>query len=148
MFAQAASPPIPAPLSERVKLASHIFIGTVTDIWVVDEDGKKVSPEPDHIGEVGGATQWIEILVKVDETLQPGDWHAKEAVRIRFGGGMFGPDQLRKELVGKQLIYLTIQITSKSSPFYGFFEQSYGWNLTEPLEKKSEIMDLINNPSK
>ena len=130
-------PPPPKPLSDRVKLASHIFVGTAKELWVTDEKGKRVTPEPESLKLDQGA--WV--AVEVNEVLRPESWSAKTNVLVQLPPGLFSVRQLRGELVGKKLIYLTK--TNGAT-----FGASYGWNLTEPFDKKSEIETIIKNQLK
>jgi hypothetical protein len=137
--ARAISPPIPKPLAERVKAATHIFVGTAKDAWVVDTDGRRVTLERDDADPF--AQQGIEIKVHVEEILRPADWQPKTNVSVRIGGGFFGAPGFRERLVGKKFIYITVADGSVYRP-------SYGWDLTEPVDKKSEVEGLIKAQSK
>ena len=133
--AGATSPPVPKSLDERVKLASHIFTGVAEDIWIVDRNGRKVEPEPRFTG----LDQAIGMKVRVDEVLYPDNWHTNASVTVLYGGGFFSASETRREFMGKKLIYLTMQNNLRT----GNFTASYGWDLTETLDKRAEIEGLI-----
>lgn len=134
-LAWAVAPPVPKPLNERVKMASHIFIGTAEDLWIIDRSGHKVEPQPKST-DFGQA---IEMSVRVDEALCPRGWHTNTNVRVLYGGGFFGTSDTHQRFVGKKLIYLTVQ----GNAWNRDFTASYGWDLAEPLDKKAETEAAI-----
>ena len=136
-MASAMPPMFPKPLPERVKLASHIFVGTATNLWVTDEKGRRVSPEPDGL-QIG---QRALVAVEVIEVLRPQGWKPATNVIVQLPSAFFSPRQLRGDLVDKKLIYLTVGNGT-------FFGPSYGWNWAEPLDKKAEIAEIIKGQSK
>jgi hypothetical protein len=138
--AGATSPPIPKPLDERVKMASHIFVGVAEDIWIIDSKGRKVEPQPKGVD----LDQAIEMSVRVNEVLYPDNWHTNTSIRVLYGGGFFGVSDARQEFVGKELIYLTAQSNVRPTDFVA----SYGWNLTETLDKRAGIEALITGRAK
>ena len=136
--ALAVTPPGPLPLKERVQKASHIFVGTAGKLRVIDwKTGHEVIPQPKGLA----LEQCAELQVRVDDVLITGDWHPKEPVVVRFGGGFFSVEDLRKQFVDKKLIYLTIRQES-------YFIPSYPWHLVEPVEKRAEIEGFIGDKSK
>ena len=78
--------------------------------------------------------------VKVIEALLPKNWSPTNNVKYIFGGGLFSVKDLRRDLIGKKLIYLTVQ----SGPA---FKTSYGWHVTDSLESKDEIKKIIKTQS-
>ena len=136
-MASAMPPMFPKPLPERVKLASHIFVGTATNLWVTDEKGRRIYPEPEFLKLGLGAFATVE----VNEVLRPQGWKAKTNVVIQLSGGFYSPRQLRSYLMDKRLIYLTVTDGT-------IFHASYGSNWTEPLDKKTEIEELVKGQSK
>jgi hypothetical protein len=139
-IASATTPPRPRPLDERVQMASHIFVGVAEDVWIVYRNGDKVEPQP-QVTDLG---QLIEMSVRVDEVLYPGDWRTNASVRVLYGADFFGTSDTHKQFVGKKLIYLTVQRNGQNTNFVA----SYGWSLTEPLDKRNEIETLIRRNAK
>jgi len=118
-----------------VQRSSHVFVGTATGLRVVEcTTGREITPPP-KILDIG---QCAELHVTVHETLKPSGWSQKEPVTIRFGGGFFSVEDLRKQFLDKKLIYLTTQHES-------YFVDSYPWHLVEPLEKRAEIESFIKS---
>ena len=126
------TPPPPKPLHERIKLASHIFIGVAEDARVIDNAGRVITPEPQAL-EIG---QMLELSVHVGEALYPAAWQPQDTITVRYGGGLFSVSDLRQKLIGRELIYVVTQEDS-------YFIPSYPWQLTEPLEQRSDIQRII-----
>lgn len=136
---RALSPPATKPLPEVVALASHIFVGTAEDFCVIDLDGKRIQPEPQDLGSGGRA---IQMKVRVDSVLYPKGWSTNSTLRVLYARD--DVVEIRKRLVGKQMIYL-VRFYELRTYGGGAFQAAYGLNLFEPLEKKEEIEGLIKN---
>jgi hypothetical protein len=79
---------------------------------------------------------WAEMNVQVAECLYPVGWKTNGTVKVRFGGAAFLVAKLRERFLDKKLIYLTVRRE-------GYFEPSYPWHLTEPLEARIAIESAI-----
>ena len=124
----------PLPLSERVKRADHIFLGTCEKMVVTDETGQAVVPEPkvlDH-------GQAIDMLVRVQEVFRPVGWTTNMPVTVRFGGGFFSVKDIREQFSNRQFIYIVSKRNSHFTP-------SYQWSFPEPLEKRADIEKALSS---
>lgn len=130
-------------LAERVDLATHVIIGTATKVRVmkivVGEDGKierhEVVPTPDSL-----QGTYAEIEIEVEEVLYPAAWQPPKTILYGFGGGWFSVQDIRKDVLGKRLLYLMQDVPPppEQAPESTFLP-SYPWNLCESLEEKAEI---------
>lgn len=134
------APPPPKSLSERVKLATHIFVGTAKEMQVIDKDGKLVNQEqePKVLGQRGHGA-WL--IVEVNEVLCPQGWNPTSNLVVQVPGGFFSTGDYRTNHVGVKLVYLTV--TDGKT-----YKASYGWDLSESLGKKAEIESLIREVTK
>ncbi len=76
-------PPPPKSLTERVGLATHVFIGKakgVRAVRVVDGRIQKVRPEPTHTGTASGVS--VELDVEVQEVMFPTSWKPSRTVKV------------------------------------------------------------------
>jgi hypothetical protein len=138
LLALAVSPPPPYSLEQNVQRASHVFVGRATGLRVIEcKTGQEIVPAPKDL-ELG---QCIELQMTLQEVLSPSGWSQKEPLKVRHGGGFFSVKRLQKELLNQTLVYLTTKQDS-------YFVASYPWQLTEPLEKKSEIQGILNGRSR
>src|SRR5437773_713057 len=102
-YAVATTAP-PLPLDERVRRASHVFIGTADKMIMVDMTGKEVVPEP----KILDRNQAIEMSVQVQEILRPDGWKTNMPVRVRFGGGFFSVKDIKERFGRRQFIFLVV----------------------------------------
>ena len=125
-------PPPPISLASRVEMSSHIFVGTAVDLTVVDGKGNVLKPEPPALTNFGSA----DMTVQINEVLFPSGWKTNGPVKVRLGGAAFIVAAMRKDFLNKKLIYLTVLRD-------GYFQPSYPWHLTEPLDVRAQIETAI-----
>jgi hypothetical protein len=122
--ADAISPPVEKPLSERISLATHIVVGTVKSVDHGPKDGEKFG-------------HYVSILtIAVSDSLRPANWNVAE-IKVHAVGPV---ESFRREIGGESFIY--ILTTNKNEPS-DIFIPSYGWNLREAVEKRKEIEGQI-----
>ncbi len=134
----ASHPPPQKSLAERVQHATHVVIGVGKEVRVLKSDKKElriVTPTPSQL-EMGTCA---EIDIEVQEVLFPSDYKPSGLLKYRFGGGIFGVDNIKKDTIGKTCIYLLVQDEKDGSCFW----PSYGWHLSESIESKDKIVRLL-----
>ena len=132
-----ALPPLPQrPLEDRVRAASHIFIGVAEKMTIMDRNGE-VKPQPNVLN----LGQYALLDVRVEEALTPAGWKPTTTVRVPFSGGLWEVAPIRDSLMGRKYIYLTkIELRGPEGLSY---ISSYGYFLTEPVTQKDEILKLV-----
>ena len=138
----ADKPPLPKkPLSERVNLATHVFIGKAKSLRAVREVAgtmQELKPEPTHTGTASGVM--VELDVEVQEVMFPASWNPSVTVKVYFGGGIFSIEKLREYFLANEYVYLTKDVSLNGERL---FIPSYPWSLTEGLDKKQEIIAVL-----
>lgn len=134
-------PPPPKSLAERVNLATHVFIGKAKGmraVKVVRGKIQRVRPEPMHTGTASGVS--VELDVEVQEAMFPTSWKPPRTVKVYFGGGIFSIKEMRKGFLANRYVYLTRINSLNGKTIFG---ASYPWHLVESLDKRGEIMAVL-----
>ncbi len=152
---QANSPLPPLPLSKRVGMSTHVFVGTVKQIDYVDKDGQVITPEQAY---PTFPNLTLRLNLQVDEILFPAKWKAGGTVQLRDFISLWRPYEhtskqegvkdlenvlaaWRKSYGEKKYVFVTRVVAPKRrSPYLVSVQGPY---YREDLEKKSSIKAII-----
>jgi hypothetical protein len=145
----------PSPLSERVAIASHIFVGEITSVHFIDSAGRYVTPEQaarQKFRFIGEPT--VQTKIRIHETLSSRSGAMPREIIFRessAGAIYFQPDERLKSLrnwlasersqIGKRHIFLSRVVRRKGrETFYEPIDPQY---YRELVSKKTEILDAV-----
>ncbi len=155
--AHAVSPAPPLPLSKRVEMSSHIFVGEIRRVRFISESGKAISAyQAAQQTERLSIDPIIETKIRVRETLLARKKRLPRYILFRHraqGAGYFQtaarPQGLVKWIqesrteIGKKFIFLTERVSEKGKPT--FFVSSYGQLNRENLDQRPTVLKALKD---
>jgi len=140
---RANTPPPQLPIEEQICTATHVFIGTASNVRFVNTSRVPMCANEPPIAN-GGLTFCgsAEVDIAVSEVLFPSDWAPKGNVVYRFGGGLFSTVGLQQDLEGQAYLF-----HAKLDPTGGgnIFVPSAPWVLGKSPKDIDEVKRLLIN---
>jgi hypothetical protein len=138
---RATTPPIYAPFEEQICRASHVFIGTSSDVRIVPDGTSQfcANTPPQERGTLtmcGSA----EVDIKIESVLYPQNWTPPARVVYRFGGGFFSVDSLRTDLEGIRRLFHVTQVPNTNPPL---FKSSQEWVLSAFPSDEARVRSVL-----
>ncbi len=133
--ARSTTPPPAISFDERVCKSTHIFVSTTSNYREVNTCPivPDVKPAPWCIH--------AEVDVTVERFIKPKEVKLQTLV-YRFGGGMFNMQQLRSDLEGHRLLFLSIQTEKDGKIIY---RTSHGWFLAADPSSESDVISKLTS---
>lgn len=132
----AYSPMESRPLKERVELANYVFVGVIEKVIAIDDQNHEINDD-----RLPPVSNFSLLQVHVEESLSTPSWHPTRPLIAAVSGAWGSVREMRTRLIGQRAIYLT---NMEQLPEWGpIFVASYGYFLSEPMEKKAEIQKWV-----
>jgi len=126
----------PLSLQERVKGASHIFVGIARSLEVLDPHGNVMADPPARIM----LEPSLRLTVEVKRVLRTSLKRFPRKVQVHYGRGfILGVKTERERRIGKELIYLVSGTGTNAS-----FHSVHALQFTEPMEREKVIQGHLD----
>ncbi|MEO6277797.1 hypothetical protein [Roseateles sp.] len=135
--AMATPPPPEASFEQEICAATHVFVGTASNVRFVTAKGPSACKgEPAVDGGFITLCGRAEVDVKVEKVLYPKNWKAPQTVRYQFGGGYFAVESLKRDLEGQRYLLHAVAIEGEPADVFG---PSYPWVLGKSPKDASRV---------
>ena len=137
MSAVATTPPPEATFEQEICAATHIFIGTTSNVrFVTDKAPSACKGKPAVEGSFMTLCGRAEVDVKIEKVLYPKDWKGAQTVRYQFGGGYFAVESLKRDLEGQRYLLHAVAVEGELPDVFG---PSYPWVLGKSPKDASRV---------